>query len=231
MFNGKSILAIIPARSGSKRLPGKNLIEFGGKPLIAWSIEAALQSKYLDDIVVSSDCDNILEISSEFDIKTIKRPKSLATDSSSSSKVVSHVINTLKKKGQFYDFFVLLQPTSPLRGYEDIDSACNIIFENDASALISVYKTDSKMLKAFSENEQGFIECISNNKYPFMREQDLPKVYMSNGAIYMVEVKEFIKNNSFFTNRTASYIMNKEKSFDIDILSDLKAAKKFIIKK
>jgi|SaaInlStandDraft_4_1057021.scaffolds.fasta_scaffold24109_2 CMP-N,N'-diacetyllegionaminic acid synthase len=228
MLNGKSILAIIPARGGSKRLPRKNIIELGGKPLIVWSIEAAIQSQYVDDVVVSSDCDRILEISSEFDVNTIKRPNILAEDTSSSNGVVEHVINTMSRSGKLYDFLVLLQPTSPLRNHEDIDSAFNILFDNDASALISTYKVNSKILKAFSENSDGFIECISNNKYPFMREQDLPEVYMSNGAIYITKVEEFLKEKSFFTDRTVRYIMSKEKSFDIDTLSDLEAVKSII---
>jgi CMP-N,N'-diacetyllegionaminic acid synthase len=228
MLNGKSILAIIPARGGSKRLPKKNIIELGGKPLIVWSIEAATQSQYVDDVVVSSDCDRILEISSEFDVNTIKRPNILAEDASSSNGVVEHVINTMSKSGKLYDFLVLLQPTSPLRNHTDIDSAFNILFDNDASALISTYKVNSKILKAFSENSDGFIECISNNQYPFMREQDLPEVYMSNGAIYITKVEEFLKEKSFFTDRTVRYIMSKEKSFDIDTISDLEAVKRII---
>ena len=228
MYNGKSVLAIIPARGGSKRLPRKNIIDLCGKPLIAWSIEAAKKSQNVDDVVVSSDCNEVLEISSKFDIVTIKRPDALAQDSSSSGSVVSHVINTMKKNGKLYDYLILLQPTSPLRDDTDIDSAFSLLFNNNASALISVYKDNSKMLKAFKENSDGFIECISNNKYPFMRDQDLPEVYMSNGAMYIIKVSDFLQNNSFFTDRTIRYVMSKEKSCDIDTLSDLEKVKKII---
>lgn len=221
----KKVLAIIPARSGSKGIPKKNIIDLAGKPLIAWTIEASQGSKYITKTIVSSDCDEILEVAKNYNSNILKRPDELATDISSSEVVVKHAISSMEEK---FDYIVLLQPTSPLRDTTDIDSAFENLFSSNATALISVCEYDNKILKAFKENKSGYIVGISNNKYPFMRRQDLPKTYMSNGAIYITKVDEFLKNNSFFTDKTISFVMNETKSFDIDTREDLKKVEKYI---
>jgi len=219
------ILSIIPARGGSKGLPRKNIIDLNGKPLIAWTIEASLKSKYITDTYVSSDDDEILEISQRYGAYIIKRPKKLATDTSSSESVVKHVIKELKKQNKEYDYIILLQPTSPLRNAKDIDKAFKILFEKKATALISVKEYDNKILKAFIDNKYGFIEGIKNNTYPFTRRQDLPKVYMSNGAIYIIKTEEFMKNKSFWTDRAIKFVMDENKSIDVDTKEDLEKIK------
>lgn len=221
----KRVLAIIPARGGSKGLPRKNIIDLAGKPLIAWTIEASLGSKYITKTIVSSDSDEILEVAKNYNSYILKRPDELATDISSSEVVVKHAIESIEEK---FDYVVLLQPTSPLRNTNNIDMAFDKLFSSNATALISVCEYDNKILKAFKENEFGYIEGISNNKYPFMRRQDLPKTYMSNGAIYIIKVDEFLKNNSFFTDKTISFVMGETKSFDIDTKEDLIKVEKYI---
>lgn len=221
----KKVLAIIPARGGSKGLPGKNIIDFAGKPLIAWTIEASLGSKYITKTIVSSDSDEILEVAKKYGSDTVKRPNEFATDISSSEVVVKHSLESMEEK---FDYVVLLQPTSPLRDINDIDGAFEKLFSLDATALISVREYDNKILKAFKENEFGYIEGISNNKYPFMRRQDLPRTYMSNGAIYIVKVDEFLKRDSFFTEKTISFVMDEIKSLDIDTKEDLEKVEKYI---
>jgi CMP-N,N'-diacetyllegionaminic acid synthase len=215
------VLAIIPARGGSKGLPRKNIIDLAGKPLIAWTIEASLKSKYITKTIVSSDDKEILSISKEYGAEVIKRPDHLASDYATSESVVKHVIDYLESIGEMFDIVVLLQPTSPLRSYKNIDSAFEVMFDSKATAVISVYEVDNKMLKTFSKNNSGFLYGISNNKYSFMRRQDLPKIYMPNGSIYIINTKSFKEVNSFMTNKTLSYIMSKEKSRDIDERIDL----------
>lgn len=221
----KRVLAIIPARGGSKGLPRKNIINLAGEPLISWTIKASLDSKYITKTIVSSDSDEILEVAKKYGSYILKRPDEFATDISSSEVVVKHLIESMEEK---FDYIILLQPTSPLRDTTDINSAFEKFFSFNATALISVSEYDNKILKAFRENEFGYIEGISNNKYPFMRRQDLPKTYMSNGAIYIVKVEEFLKNNSFFTDKTISFVMNEIKSFDIDVQEDLEKVEKYI---
>lgn len=223
-----NIISIIPARGGSKGLPRKNIIDLAGKPLIAWTIEASLNSKYITKTIVSSDNDEILNISEQYNADILKRPNELALDTTASEPVVRDVIETLKKENKEFDYLVLLQPTSPLRDTQNIDDTFDSLFQSEATALISVCEVDNKILKAFKSNSNGFIEGVSNNKYPFMRRQDLPKTYLSNGAIYIIKVDEFLKNNSFFTDKTISYLMDEMKSTDIDTYEDLKKVNDYL---
>jgi CMP-N-acetylneuraminic acid synthetase len=222
------VLSIIPARGGSKGLPRKNILDLAGKPLIAWTIEASLKSKYITDTIVSSDDDVILSISKSYGADTLKRPDELATDSSSSESLIFHILKEQEMQNKIYDYVILLQPTSPLRDTEDIDNAFKFLVEQNVTALISIAKYDNKVLKTFVDNDKGFIEGIRNNIYPFQRRQDLPSVYMSNGAIYIIKVDEFMQNKSFWTDKTVKYVMDDIKSIDIDSVEDLIKCEKII---
>ena len=138
----KTFLAIIPARGGSKRLPRKNLLDLCGKPLIAWSIESALKSKYISKVIVSSDDEEILQISLNFGATVIKRPDELASDTATTFDAIEHTIKSLEK----YDYVVLLQPTSPLRDEKHIDKAIELLEEKDADAIISVCEVEHSPL-------------------------------------------------------------------------------------
>jgi CMP-N,N'-diacetyllegionaminic acid synthase len=226
----KRILSIIPARGGSKGLPRKNIIDLAGKPLIAWTIEASISSKYITKTIVSSDDDEILEVSKKYGSEIVRRPDNLASDTATSESVVEHVIDYLKSIGEEFDLIILLQPTSPLRTFSDINRAFEIVFDSDATALISVTEIDNKFLKSFKENSNGFLKSVSNNEYPFMRRQDLPITYIGNGAIYIIMMDEFMKKLSFLTDRTAPYIMDVAKSLDIDTFSDVQKASDILLK-
>ncbi len=221
------IISIIPARGGSKGLPGKNIIDLAGKPLIAWTIEASLKSKYITKTIVSSEDDNILDIAKKNGAEILKRPKELALDTTSSEPVIEHVLNSIEDINK-YNYLLLLQPTSPLRNAADIDSAIEKLKEKAATALISTKTIDNKILKAFKNNKKGYLEGVSNNDYPFMRRQDLPIVYMPNGAIYIVKVEDFLKSKQLFTDKTISFEMSVEKSLDIDTMEDLDRIKAFL---
>ena len=214
------VIAIIPARGGSKGIPKKNLVNFLGKPLLQWSIEAALNSKYITDVVVSSDDDDILRISQNHkNVIPIKRPKELALDTSRTEPVLAHVIESLK--GRTFDYLILLQPTSPLRKSDDIDEAFNKLLASYANSLISVCSNDYHPYKSLRINNKGFLEGIINNEYPFLPRQELPQTYSANGAIYIIKVKDFIKNYSLITSKTLHYKMSIERSLDIDSKIDL----------
>lgn len=222
----KKVLAIIPARGGSKGLPRKNIIELAGKPLIAWTIEACLNSKYITKTIVSSDDDEILTVSRKYGADTIKRPIELASDVSPSEPIIEHTLEGLEER---FEYVVFLQPTSPLRGSEDIDTAMDFFLNSDSTALISVCEIDNKVLKALKINSNGYIEGISNNEYPFMRRQDLPKVYMPNGAIYIITTDSFVENRKLFTDKTVAYEMDALHSLDIDSKIDLDEAERYIM--
>jgi CMP-N,N'-diacetyllegionaminic acid synthase len=224
----KKILSIIPARGGSKGLPRKNIIDFDSKPLIASTIEASLNSKIITKTIVSSDDDEILDISSKYKAEILKRPKNLAMDNTSSQSVVEHVLGHMDDIGEKFDFVALLQPTSPLRNHKDIDKAYKLMFDSNANAVISVCEFDSKVLKVFKKNKKGYLEGISENKFLFMARQSLPKVYMPNGAIYIISVEAFKRYGTFLTKETISYTMPKERSIDVDSASDIDLIRNFL---
>ena len=223
-----NFVALIPARGGSKGLLNKNIIQLGGKPLLAWSVEAALKSKHISKVVVSSDSDAILDVAKLYGAECIKRPDYLAQDNTRTEPVISHTINYLKELGVSFEYIVLLQPTSPLRTYVDVDNAIQMIQETKADALISVVKMDKNPLKAFKTNSDGYLQGLVNNEYPFMARQDLPKVVIPNGAIYIIKAEVFANTGRLFSEKTIPYFMSELKSIDIDSSSDLKRAEKIM---
>jgi len=222
------ILSIIPARGGSKGLPRKNIVDLAGKPLIAWTIEASLKSKYITKTVVSSDDEEILDIAQEFGAEIIKRPSDLALDQSPSESVVRHALSELQSREEEFDLLTLLQPTSPLRTSKHIDHGFEIILNSNCSSVISVCELNNKILKAFQENKYGFLEGAISNKHPFLRRQDLPRVYLPNGAIYIIKINMFNKNGNFYTDKIAKFVMSDIDSLDIDTMDDIKIARSCI---
>jgi CMP-N,N'-diacetyllegionaminic acid synthase len=230
MISGKRIVAVIPARGGSKRLPRKNVLELAGKPLIAWTIEAALDSKYIDRVLVSTDDDEIKLISKQFGAEVpFDRPKQLASDEASSESVLLHTLDDLECSGDTYQFVVMLQPTSPLRKSEDIDSSIEFLEEKAADAVISVCKSlhsplwSNTLPKDF--NMSNFIGRDIKGK----RSQDLPDYYQLNGGVYVCSVSAFRKEKSLFINDNIyAYVMRQSRSIDIDNWIDYKMAEMLI---
>ena len=220
----KTFLAIVPARGGSKSIPRKNLVLLNGKPLIYWTLCEAEKSQYITDVVVSSEDDEILNTTKDYGFDIVKRPDFLAKDDTRTEPVLLDVLEHLQKKGKTYDFLVLLQPTSPLRKAEDIDNAIEILLEKNATSLISVYVPEHSPYKAFKQNKDGYLEGIVDNETPFMPRQSLPQTYYPNGAIYIVDTSYFLKSKKLFSQKTIPYVMSKEKSIDIDTISDLENA-------
>ena len=220
MFNTQKILALIPARGGSKGIKDKNIISLAGKPLIAYSIETAKCSKYIDDIVVTTDSEKIAEISKHYGASVpFIRPTELAADTSKTIDAVLHAIKTLKTMGKEYDTLVLLQPTQPLRTYKDVDGAIEEYYKNDREGLVSVSCVNDSPLLIRSINENGkLVNLLSQNST--CRRQDMPEYYKVNGCIYINKTDEIDENTSFNDNRVP-FIMRKEHSIDIDEMSDL----------
>jgi CMP-N,N'-diacetyllegionaminic acid synthase len=223
VLNGKTFLAVIPARGGSKRLPRKNVLDLAGKPLIAWTIEAAKQSKYIDHFVVSTDDQEITDVSKQFGAEVLTRPGELATDTASSVDVVLHSINAQQKQ---YDYVILLQPTSPLRTAQHIDEAIELLFEKNANAIISVCETDHSPLWSNTLPEDGNMDNFIREEVKGKRSQDLPTYYRLNGAIYIVNLQELTKEKSFFNKSySVAYIMDICSSLDIDRKYEFELAK------
>lgn len=222
MINGKSILAVIPARGGSKRLPKKNTLPLRGKPLIGWTIKAALESQYIDKIIISSDDLEVKKISSLYNVDFIDRPKDLSLDDSTTISVVMHAFEQLDAK---YNYLILLQPTSPLRNYIDIDNAISLLEKKQSDAIISVCEVGHPPLFTNTIPSDGSMVNFINPEMQNKRTQDLPQFYKINGAIYICCINRLIKEKTFFIkDNVFSYVMSKEKSIDIDDEFDFKLA-------
>ncbi|PKQ68848.1 CMP-N-acetlyneuraminic acid synthetase [Labilibaculum manganireducens] len=214
----KRILAIIPARGGSKRLPGKNIMNLAGKPLIAWTIEAAKQSKYITDIVVSTDDDEIAKISKEYGAEVpFVRPDYLSNDTATSVDVVKHSIDFYKQMGKEYSYIMLLQPTSPLRTVEDINGAVELLLEKKADSVISMCECKHSPLWTNILPEDNSINNFERDELKNVRSQDLPTYYQYNGAIYITQVDRLLEEKMFsFNTNSYAYLMSNERSIDID---------------
>jgi len=207
-------VAIIPARGSSKRLPNKNILNLNGKPLIAWSIEAAKNSKKIDDIVVTSDSDKILDIAKKYNVKSIKRPDFLASDTTTTFDAIKHTIESLEEK---FEYIVLLQPTSPLRNDKHIDEAIELLEAKNADAVISVCEVDHSPLWSNTLPESLDMSNFIKDEIKNKRSQDLEKYYRLNGAIYICKTDRLLEEKTFFIkNNIFAYVMDRKSSVDID---------------
>jgi CMP-N,N'-diacetyllegionaminic acid synthase len=211
MYDGKLNLAVIPARGGSKRVPRKNIRSVGGKPLIAYTIESALQSRHLDAVVVTSDDDEILEVAAEYGVKCLLRPENLALDSTPSIDTTLHAIERFPG----FDQIVLLQPTSPLRTNLDIDSALEYCANHSASSCVSVCESKYSPSNMFEILENSGLRRFFKGE-SLSRHQLNPRYYIINGAIYISCTNILIETKKFINNDTIGYLMDQENSLDID---------------
>jgi CMP-N-acetylneuraminic acid synthetase len=217
-----SCLAIIPARGGSKGIPRKNIVSLNGAPLISYTIGAALASKSVSRVIVSSEDEEILDISVSYGADVIKRPSALAGDDTTAEAVIFHCLDTLQKEEHFIpESFVLLQPTSPLRTCLHIDEAVKCFIENSSQAVISVFGSTYHPLKSLIIGEHGFLAGLINDEYVSAPRQQLLKAYTPNGAIYITTTKIFRKYRTLLPPETVPYFMPKSDSVDVDDMDDL----------
>ena len=227
MYQGKKILALIPARGGSKGIKDKNIIDLCGKPLIAYSIECGLQSKYIDSVVVTTDSEKIAEVSRQYGARVpFLRPAEYAQDTSTTLVAVLHAIRTLEEMGETYDTHVLLQPTQPLRTSEDVDKAIEAYFANGEEDLISVKPVSDPPVLMRTIGEDGRLHPLLNYTAD-MRRQDMPAYYRIDGCIYINNI-ERLDENSKFANNSVPFIMEPEHAVDIDELVDLRVAEYYL---
>lgn len=217
MYKERSILAVIPARGGSKRLPGKNIKDLAGKPLIAWTIEAAKESEVFDKIMVSTDDSQIAKISNEYSAEVpFLRKESLASDTATSIDVVLDVFEFYKSRGEFYDIIVLLQPTSPLRDATNIREAVDQFLIKSASSIISVCEVDHPVQWSNELSNDLSMDNFIRDEYKNKRSQDFPKSYRINGAIYIWDSNKLLEKKTGIIENSYAYIMDRQKSIDID---------------
>ncbi|MCK4503197.1 MAG: acylneuraminate cytidylyltransferase family protein [Desulfuromonadales bacterium] len=232
MYNGQRILAVIPARSGSKGLPGKNIRELAQKPLIAWSIEAGRQSRYIDTLTVSTDSQEIARVASFWggDVPFI-RPAELAQDDSKGIDAIFHAIHWHRENGDQFDLILVLQPTSPLRTALDIDQAIELFFKKNANAIVSVCQTSHHPWWANTLPEDGNMKNFLRPELQNTNRQELPIFYQLNGAIYLADIPFLEKTRSFITDGTFASPMSPENSIDIDNMLDFRLASSLLVER
>ena len=218
---GKSrstILGLITARGGSKGIPDKNIRNLVGKPLIAWTIEAALSSLCLDRVIVSTEDDRIADLALQYGAKVpFMRPAELAQDRSSSVDVAIHALKWLSEfEGYSPDYVMLLQPTSPLRTSKDIQQAVSIVSEDPTASVVSVTQAHPHPYWMKTVLPNGSLSDIFPAEKVPTRRQDLPPAYAFNGAIYIVKPEVLLTQKTFIPENTLAYIMPPENSLDID---------------
>ncbi|MCD4760919.1 acylneuraminate cytidylyltransferase family protein [bacterium] len=230
VYKDKKILGVITARGGSKGIPRKNIKDLAGKPLIAYTIEAAKASKLLTRCVVSTDDDEIAEISKQYgaDIPFM-RPSELAQDQSTSMEVVQHLLKTMKEDfSEEYDYLMILQPTSPLRSAEDIDQSIKKAVDTDADSVMGMMELvdfSAKKLKCIDKDE--IIPWMEDEGKESSRRQDLDKVYKRNCAIYLTKTS-FIEQGDLFGQVSRPHIMPEERSIDINEPIDFTVAELYL---
>jgi len=218
MIAGKQVLALIPARGGSKGVPRKNLREAGGRPLIAWSIEAARSSALVDRVVVSSDDAEILAVAREWGAETpFTRPAELARDDTPSIDVALHALDALPG----FETLVLLQPTSPLRTAAHIDACIRLREERGVSSAVSVSEAAHSPYWMYFVDAAGAMRRVLTPPAAAERRQDLPPVYALNGAVYVASAAALRAGRRFVFDDSAAYVMPADASLDIDTELDL----------
>jgi len=225
VYKNKTFLAIIPARGGSKRLPRKNVLALSAKPLIAWSIEAGINSKYIDKVVVTSDDDEILNISKKYGAETIQRPDELASDMATTFDAIKHTIDNMLD----YDYIVLLQPTSPLRNQYHVDGAIELLESKNADAVVSVCEMEHSPFWSNTLPKDGNMNSFLRDQVLNKRSQDLEKYYRLNGAIYICKTEKLIEEKTFMLKENIfAYMMDRKTSIDIDDKIDFLVAQELI---
>jgi len=228
MINDQKVIVLIPARGGSKRLPRKNVMMLGNKPLIAWSIEAAKGSKYVDEVIVSTDNTEISEISNKYGASVpFMRPAKLAADRSTTNDVILHAVDALKLKGN--DILVVLQPTSPLRKSFDIDSSIELMENKQANGVVSVCECEHSPLWSNKLPPDRNLSSFISNETLGKRSQDIETFYRLNGAIYAFKCQSIKEHNGlFYDENVFAFVMSRDSSVDIDVLADFKLAEFYL---
>lgn len=224
--NGQ-VLALITARGGSKGLPRKNLLDLAGRPLIAWSIEAASQAACRPRVVVSTDDPEIAQAARHWGAEVpFLRPARLARDNSPHIDVVLHAVAWLEREqGYRPEWVLLLQPTSPLRLAQDIDDALALACTRGADSVVSVQAASGHPYLMHTLDDQGRLRPFMPTPPGYLRRQDLPAVYALNGAIYLVRRRMLLAKSALWDQGTLALVMGPERSLDVDTAWDLRLAR------
>lgn len=222
MIDEQRVLGLITARGGSKGLPGKNIRPLCGKPLLAWTVDAAKASRYLDALVLSTDSAEIAELGSSLGVSVpFLRPAELASDTATSVDVVEHALHFLHEQGQKFDIVVLLEPTSPLRETKDIDLALECMHDANADSVVSICNAESTHPAfMFSMGDNGLLSSTQAGGFKVLRRQELAPMYFLEGTVYASRIDTLLAARTFCQASTAGYEVPKWKSPEIDDIVD-----------
>lgn len=220
-------ICVIPARGGSKGIPRKNVVEIAGKPLIAWNIEAANASEFIENVYVSTDDMEIASVSRYYGAEVIDRPTEIAGDTASSESALLHALDVLREQGVFPELLVFMQCTSPLTATEDIDLAIRSMIEAQADSCVTVQDFHYFVWK---QQPDGTAEGVNHDKRFRPRRQDREAQYLETGAVYVMKVEGFLRANHRFFGKTVMSVMPQERCFEIDEPVDLQIAEALLKK-
>lgn len=222
MYKNKRVLALILARGGSKGLIKKNIRKMFNKPLIEWSIEHGLKSKYIDDVVVSTDDAEIAEVAEKCGANVpFLRPEELAKDSSPSIDSIIHAVEWFENKEIKYDCLVLLEPTSPLRDENDIDGAIEMLFSHGtAESIVGVCKAEAIHPSFLCRIEKGFLVPYQKTEFEIKQRQEIEPLFFFEGSLYIAFIESLKKRKRFYHEKTLGFAVPKWKSYEVDELSD-----------
>lgn len=218
MYKDKSIICLVLARGGSKGIKNKNFIKIQGKPLIEYSFDQIKKSKYIDEFLLSSDSNKIINIAKKNKIEApFKRPAYLASDNSKSEESILHAISYLEKNKKKFDFILLIEPTSPLRDFDDIDGIIKFTIDNNYFSAVSICDVSTCHPNfMYSLNKNKIKKAFNSDNFKSKPRQYLSKYYFLEGSLYFSSIKFFKKNKSFISQKTGGYILPKWKSLEID---------------
>lgn len=225
------MLAIIPARGGSKGLPGKNIKELNGKPLIAYAIEAALNSKYIDKVIVTTDSDEIADVAKKYGADVpFKRPDELSSDTASAIDVYLHAIEfVMKEQRRQLEKFMVLLPTAPMRTSKHIDDAVEFFNGKNATTLISVKEAETPITWYMNKDSYDRIENAGFGVGNAVTNRQVnSKYYVPNGAIYILDYDLLKSRRTYYCDNTVGFVMTAEDSVDIDTITEFKFAEMLI---
>ena len=235
MINNKKVLGIIPARAGSKGLPGKNIKQFCGKPLLAYAIEAGSKCEFIDNLIVSTDSEEIAEIARTLGAQVpFIRPSNLALDITLSTDVVIHALDFFKDNMKLiFDYVIVIEPTSPLRDSTDLKQAMeNLLKHEVAKSIVGICLTENQNPNyLFKLQKNDTIVKYDKSNQTLSRRQDLDEVYFVEGSLYISDVDYFRQKNTFYHDKTIGFILPKWKSIEIDDIFDFIMAEALYLNK
>ncbi len=225
------VLGLIPARGGSKGVPRKNIRPLCGRPLLAYTAEAALASRRLSRVILSAEDDEIAEVARSCGVEVpFLRPAELARDETPMLPVAQHAVRFLEERGDYFDALCLLQPTNPLRSADDIDACIEMLDNSDADAVVTTLPVPAEYNPhwVYFRDAQGALHLSTGEAEPIPRRQELPPAFHREGSVYVTRRETLIERNSFYGARLLGYEMNAERCVNIDTLEDWERAERLI---